>query len=590
MNNLTYDKNGFYINGEKITIRSGAMHYFRIPKEYWYDRLLKLKECGFNALETYTAWNLHEKNEGEFDFSGNLDLAKYIELATELGLYVILRPGPYICAEWEFGGLPAWLLKYDKMSLRCNDPVFLSKVKAYYQKLLEQVRPYTSGNGGNLIMIQIENEYGSYGDDKEYLRAIADIYKEAGINCTYFTSDGASFSMLTGGTLDEYLCVANFGSKPEERFEVMKQYRPDQPLMCGEYWCGWFDHWHEQHHVRTAEEICKDFEGFFRVNASFNFYMFHGGTNFGFMNGANFFDKYEPTITSYDYCAPLNEAGDRTPTYYAVREMIKKYCGEVPNLTAKESPKAAYGKVKLTQKADLFENLERISTPIHSPTPKFMEELGQNYGYILYRSTFYGPRSERTLSLVDNHDRAHIFLNGELKGIYYRPDEPIASEDKVAFALERDESLRVDVLVENMGRVNYGINMRDRKGVSGIRLSGQFHFGWDCYCLPMEDELEKLEFSPIDEVCTESRPTFYKGELEIEGAPADTFIRLDGFNKGFVKINGFNLGRYFNQAGPQKTLYVPAPILREGKNEILVFESDSTSSLAVEFFAEPDLG
>ena len=590
MNNFKYENDSFYLNGEKFTIRSGAMHYWRIPKEYWYDRLLKLKECGFNTVETYTAWNLHEKNEGEFDFSGNLDLAKYIETATQLGLYVILRPGPYICAEWEFGGFPAWLLKYEKMTLRCYDELYLSKVWNYYKELLSRIRPYTLGNGGNLLMIQVENEYGSYGNDKDYLRAIVKMYKDMDIDCMYFTSDGPNLTRLSGGTLDECLAVANFGSHPIEKLEVMKRFRPNQPLMCGEYWCGWFDHWFDNHHTRTAKEICDDFEGFFKINASFNFYMFHGGTNFGFMNGANCGDKYEPTITSYDYCSPLNEAGDRTPTYYAVRDMIQKYCGKVPELTAKDSEKAAYGKVKLTEKADLFDNLDRISTPIHTASLKFMEDLGQNYGYILYRSVLKGPREPTNITIEQVHDRAHIFLDKELKGIYYRGNEPIAGEDKVSFEVAKDEEITLDVLVENMGRVNYGPMLMDRKGISGLRMSGQYHFGWDTYCLPMENELKNLEFSPVCPNETVGMPTFFKGYLDIDGEPKDTFIRLDGFTKGFVKINGINIGRYFNSAEPQKTLYVPAPFLKSGKNEIFVFESDKMTSCEVEFFAEPDLG
>ncbi len=585
---LTYEGNSFYMDGEKYTVLSGTMHYFRIPREYWYDRLLKLKECGFNTVETYTPWNLHEPSEGEFDFSGNLDVSEYITLAEALGLNVILRPGPYICAEWDFGGLPAWLLKYEKMPLRCYDETFLSKVKRYYDALLDKVRPHLASNGGAVIMIQVENEYGSYGNDKEYLRAIAKIYEDNGIDCMYFTSDGAAMMLLSGGTLDECLAVINFGSKPQSNLAILKDFRPNQPLMCGEYWCGWFDHWFEEHHTRTAEEICKDFEEFFKIGASFNFYMFHGGTNFGFMNGANYSEKYEPTITSYDYCAPLNEAGDRTPTYYAVRDMIAKYFGSVPELTATETKKAAYGRVTLTEAADLFENLDRLSTPVRSPNPQFMEELGQNYGYILYRSVLKGPREKRTLTVENIHDRVQIFLDGKLKGTYCRWAPP-TEEEKISFALGKDDTVQMDLLVENMGRINYGMHMRDRKGISGVWLDGQYHFGWDIYSLPMGEETRRLAFRPIAEDRINS-PTFLRGTFEIDGTPADTFIRLDGFCKGFVKINGFNIGRYFNEAGPQKTLFVPAPILKSGENEIVVFESDYTNSFEVEFFAEPDLG
>ena len=585
---LTYGKDSFYMDGKPYTIMSGAMHYFRIPYQYWYDRLLKLKECGFNTVETYTCWNLHEPREGEFDFSGNLDIAKYIETARSLGLNVILRPGPYICAEWEFGGLPAWLLKYEKMAIRCYDETYLSKVERYYAELLGRIRPYLASKGGNVIMIQVENEYGSYGDDKEYLRAIARIYENNGIDCLYFTSDGPGYSMLTGGTLENCLAVANFGSKPLVHLPFLKSFRPDQPVMCGEYWCGWFDHWFEHHHTRTAEEICADFEGFFKLGASFNFYMFHGGTNFGFMNGANYSDKYEPTVTSYDYCSPLNEAGDRTPTYYAVREMIGRYGTELPPLTATETKKMAYGTVSLTESAGLFENLDALATPIRSAAPKFMEELDQSYGYILYRSVFHGPRDMQEMTVEDIHDRVQIFLDGELRGTYCRWAPP-TDEEKLRFALDKGQEVRIDLLVENMGRVNYGPKLRDRKGISAVRTSLQHHSGWDIYCLPMEDELDRLEFKALTD-STVSGPTFLRGFWDIEDEPSDTFLRLDGFNKGFVKINGVNIGRYFNEAGPQRTLFVPAPFLKSGKNEILVFESDGSDSLNVEFLSEPDLG
>ena len=591
MGTFTYQGKSFLRNGKPHVILSGAMHYFRIPRAYWHDRLLKLKECGFNTVETYTPWNLHEPREGVFDFSGDLDLSLYIKTAAELGLDVIVRPGPYICAEWELGGLPAWLLTYEKMPLRCYDKTFFSKLERYYKELLRIVRPHLFSLGGNVIMLQIENEYGSYGNDKTYLRAIADLYREAGMDCLYFTSDGPRLSLLSGGTLDEYLAVANFGSKPEERLSVLEKYRPDQPLMCGEYWCGWFDHWFEAHHTKTAEDVVLDLEGFFRINASLNFYMFHGGTNFGFMNGANYDKTYAATVTSYDYCAPLNEAGDRTPTYYAIRDLIAKYKGELPPLTATETKKAAYGSVTLTEHADLFENLDRLATPVHSAAPLFMEDLGQSYGYILYRTTLRGPIDEGELTIDDLHDRAHIFLDKTLAGIYTRwaPPEP---QDRIPVRLQNGESAVLDVLVENMGRVNYGDQLRDRKGVGAVRLGylgRQHQFGWDIYSLPMEGELENLQFSPAKEPHYQ-KPTFLRGKLTLTDTPCDTFLRLDGFHKGFVKINGFNLERYFNDAGPQRTLYVPAPILKQGENEILVFESDGTDTLTLTFTDTPDLG
>ena len=587
---LTYKGKDFYMDGERYTVISGAMHYFRIPREYWYDRLLKLKECGFNTVETYTCWNLHEKVEGKFDFSGMLDVGAYIKTAKELGLNVILRPGPYICAEWDFGGLPAWLLTHESIPLRCYNEEFIALVRRYYEALFNEVRPYLAVNGGNVVMLQVENEYGSYGDDKEYLRAVASIYKELGMDCLYFTSDGPTYTMLSGGTLPEYLAVANFGSRPKEQMKVLAEYRPDQPLMCGEYWCGWFDHWGEAHHGGQREDLADDVNGFFDLNASFNFYMFHGGTNFGFMNGANHGTvnkgMYEPTITSYDYGAPLTEAGDRTAAYYTLREIIRRRVGAVPPLTAKESEKAAYGKVALTECAYLFDNLDALSSPIRSAAPKFMEDVGQGYGYILYRSVINGPRNDWPLTLEPVHDRAHIFVDGELKSVYYR-NTTVTPESAVKLPLGYGESAKLDILVENMGRVNYGPKLLDRKGLKGVRFGNQYHFGWDIYPLQMED-LSALKYEKAASL-KEGEPVFLRGELNIDGTPKDTFIRLDGFTKGFVTVNGINIGRYFNPLGPQKTLYVPAPFLKKGINEIVVFESDGTAELSVTFTDTPEL-
>ncbi len=585
---LTYQGNRFYLDGKPYTVRSGAMHYFRIPRAYWLDRLVKLKECGFNTVETYTCWNLHEPKEGEFDFSGNLDIEAYIRTAADVGLNVILRPGPYICAEWEFGGLPAWLLTYEKMDIRCNDRLFLSKVRRYFRALSERVRPYLAVNGGNMIMLQIENEYGSYGDDRAYLRAIAEIYKEIGMDCLFFTSDGAGKSFQTG-SLEEYLCTANFGSNPKAKLGFMHEFRPDQPLMCGEYWCGWFDHWFEKHHIRPTEEIVSDIRDFMEMNASFNLYMFHGGTNFGFTNGANYGDQFEPSVTSYDYNAPLSEAGDRTEAYYLIRDTIGQYGGALPPLTAKDSKKAAYGKLTLPQQAALFDNLENLSSPVASPTPKYMEDLGQAFGYTLYRSTVNGPRDDWQLHIDTVHDRAQIFLDGAPRAVFERWNPAGQALADIRLPLSDGESVRLDILVENMGRVNYGHKLWDRKGIHGVRFHLQQHFGWEMYPLPMTD-LSSLQFKELNMESAITHPTFLRGILQIAASPKDTFLRLDGFTKGFVTVNGINIGRYFNPAGPQKTLYVPAPFLRQGKNEIIVFESDRTVSNQIEFLNRPDLG
>ena len=582
MSVFSYDHQNFLMDGRPFRILSGAMHYFRIVPEYWEDRLKKLKACGFNTVETYTCWNLHERQEGVFDFSGILDVERYIQLAEELGLYVIVRPGPYICSEFEFGGLPSWLLKYPNLGLRCNDPVYLEKVTPFYRELFRRIRPHLCTNGGNVIMVQVENEYGSYGDDKEYLRAVEQIYRDNEIDCLLFTSDGSEHWMLSGGTLPHLLSVANFGSQPEENFNKLRQFRQNEPLMCGEFWCGWFDHWYEEHHTRTPEDVASDTRDLLNANASINYYMFHGGTNFGFTNGANHDGTYEPTVTSYDYCAPLSECGDLTPTYYAVKDVLEECTGiRAPEMDVCNLPKADYGTVTLTQCAPLFDNLPDA---VFSPTPKSMEDLGQDFGYLLYSTILHGPFEPLPLEFGKVHDRAIVYWNGKRVGLRERS----RVHDEITLSLQQGQQARLDILVENMGRVNYGTKLFDRKGIlDGIRLGQRFHFGWEHRCLTMDD-LSALRWSPAQP--WQGQPMFLRGTLTVDGAPADTFVRLDGFTKGFVVVNGFNLGRYFNSAGPQKTLYLPAPLLRSGSNEILVFETDGFEAPVISLTDTPDLG
>lgn len=587
MSEFTYRGRQFYLDGEPFTVLSGAIHYFRVIPEYWEDRLRKLKACGFNTVETYVAWNLHERREGKFDFSGGLDVVRFIEIADSLGLKVILRPGPNICAEFEAGGLPSWLLTYPDIRIRCNDPLYIEKARAYYGEVLSRIAPYQCTRGGPVIMVQIENEYGSYGDDKDYLRAVAAIYRECGIDCLMFTSDGGCDWMVSSGTLPDYLSVLNFGDHPKENLDYLAACRPDQPLMCGEFWCGMFDHWGEEHHVRTAEETVRDMRTMLNMGASFNFYMFHGGTNFGFLNGANYEERdgigYQPTVTSYDYSAPLSEAGDMTPTYYAVRDELAKVNGGYCDLPVENSKKAAYGRVRMTDSAPLFTSLSALGKPVHHPAPLSMEEVGQDFGYILYSGVIRGNFGERQLSLPSLHDRAHVYLDGRLVGIRDR----LGRHDEIAVAVKAGEERRIDILVENMGRINHGPRMFDKKGlVGGVRLGVIYHFGWDTTPLPMDD-LSALTFTRGAEF--DGRPTFFRGHFIVEGTPCDTFLRPEGFTKGFVTVNGFNLGRYWNDKGPQRTLYVPAPILREGENEVVIFETDGVKEPVVELVAEPEL-
>ena len=584
MSTFTYQGKDFLLDGKPLSVIAGSIHYWRVVPQYWEDRLKKLKACGFNTVETYTAWNLHERREGQFDFSGGLDIVRFIEIAESLDLKVIIRPGPYICAEFDFGGLPSWLLAYENMGIRCNDPKYLSKVRPYYHELLSRIAPHLCTRGGGIIMVQIENEYGSYGDDKEYLRKVVDIYREEGIDCLLFTGDGIMPSMLSGGTLPDCLCAANFGSNPRDRFAKLSAFRPDQPSMSSEFWSGWFEHWGDAHRPRKYEETINNVRTMLDMGASFSMYMFHGGTNFGFTNGANHtLTEYQPTITSYDYGAPLTEAGDMSPTYYALREEFAKRNGGYVDMEVKDTEKKAYGKVKLTASAPLFDNLEKLGTVIHHPEPLSMEQIGQDFGYIVYSSVIHGEVEEKPLEIGHVHDRAWVYVDGKLAGIRQRTGQ----KDEINIAVGKDQSIKLDILVENCGRVNYGPKLFDKKGIfGGIRLGNRFHFGWDMTPLPMED-LSGLSYT--DDLTYRGTPVFLKGNLRVEGTPADTFLRLDGFHKGFVKINGFNLGRYWNDKGSQKTLFVPAPILREGDNEIVVFESEGFDKAEVECFSEPSL-
>jgi len=570
----------FLYDGKPVKILSGAIHYFRIVPEYWKDRLLKLKACGFNTVETYIAWNMHEPREGEFCFEGICDIERFVRTAGELGLFVIVRPSPYICAEWEFGGLPAWLLSYPDMKLRCNYKPYLDKVDAYYDALIPKLLPYLCTNGGPIIAMQIENEYGSYGADKEYLQHIKEALKKRGVDVLLFTSDGPTDMMLQGGTLPDVFKTVNFGSRHEEAFAKLKEYQNDKPLMCTEFWNGWFDHWGEEHHTRGHEDTVREFDGMLKYGASVNFYMFHGGTNFGFMNGANHSDSYEPTVTSYDYDAPLNESGDPTPKYYAVRDVLSKYVEIDHSIKVEPSLKKSYGEARMTQQADLFDSLDKLSEPMERVCPEPMEKLGQNYGFILYRTQLKGYKGHLPLEIKDVHDRALIFLNGKYVDVIYRNDK-----DKRVFLDLSGGSSTLDILVENMGRVNYGPFLKDHKGITEhVRLDYHFLFGWTIYPLPMDD-LSKLCF---DDAKVPRTTSFYRGTFNVDEM-ADTFLSLDGWVKGAVWINGFNIGRYWN-VGPQKTLYVPAPLLKKSENEIIIFEVHEPQNLTVKFTDKPDLG
>lgn len=582
MKTFTVEKDGFRLGGEPFRVISGAIHYFRVPREYWRDRLIKLKACGFNTVETYVAWNMHEPREGEFDYSDMLDIEDFLTTAAELGLYAIVRPGPYICSEWEFGGLPWWLLKNDGIRLRCMEPDYIAAVDRFFDSLIPRIAAHQITEGGNVILVQVENEYGSYGDDSEYIRYLADGLRRRGINVPLFTSDGTNKQMLTGGTVPEIFKTANFGSRAEEQFAALREYQPDGPLMCTEFWNGWFDHWTEEHHHRSGDDAAASLNDILAHGGNVSAYMFHGGTNFGFMNGANCFDKYEPTVSSYDDDAPVNECGDLTDKYFRFREVISKYT-TIPDIELPAAvKKKKYGKFEFTACRRLFDCLDKLSAPVETVCPLPMEKLGQGYGFILYRAEVRGPRETQVVRIQEPRDRAYIYKNDELLGVQYRNDrEPAVSTDIPA------EGATLSVLVENMGRVNYGAYLRDPKGVTeGIGFGWNFIYHWQTYPLPLDDlsAVDFIEQKPV----FDSTPLLLKAEIDIDEC-CDTFVKLPGFKKGLIFINGRALSRYW-EVGPQRSAYLPAPFLKKGKNELIVLELEGFDEASVTLDDEPDLG
>lgn len=584
MNEFLIGKNSFLINGEPEKIISGAMHYFRVPREYWRDRLLKIKSCGCNTVETYTAWNLHEPEEGSFDFSGMLDLKAYLELIKELGMFAIVRPGPYICSEWEFGGFPWWLLKYDDLQLRCMNMRYLEKVDRYFDELIPIIASCQIDNGGSVIMVQVENEYGSYGDDSEYLRYIAAGLRLRGITVDLFTSDGDNDAMLVGGTLPEIHKTCNFGSRAVKAFDNLRKYQPEGPLMCAEYWNGWFDHWEEKHHKRDPEDAAKSLEEILECGGSVSVYMMHGGTNFGFMNGANCTPKeYQPTVNSYDDDAPINEYGGLTEKYFLFKKVFEKF-GYSDDTEVSTPVTSIYPAVELKESALLFENIENLSSEKKFVLPETMEKTDQGYGYILYETFIRGPREEGEL-YINAHDRAYVYVDGKFKGIQYRNDK----KQKIRISVPAN-GIKLSIFVENMGRINYGPELRDAKGlVEPVRIGNQIVYHWSIYNLPFND-LSQLDFIRSNKKLKFTKtPVFLRGSFNLDEEPADTFVKLEGFKKGFIQINGFNLSRYWDK-GPQKTAYLPACYLRKGINEIIVFECEGFKKPIVHFVDELDIG
>ncbi|KXT72669.1 Beta-galactosidase 3 [Streptococcus sp. DD10] len=579
-------KEDFYLDQQPFKILSGAIHYFRVHPEDWYHSLYNLKALGFNTVETYVPWNLHEPKEGKFNFKGIADVERFLKIAQDLGLYAIVRPSPYICAEWEFGGLPAWLLEKKEMRIRSSDSQFLACIEHYYEQLLPRLAPFELENGGNILMMQVENEYGSYGEDKTYLRAVKRLMRRAGIRCPLFTSDGPWRATLRAGSMieDDIFTTGNFGSKADYNFSQMQEFFDEHgkkwPLMCMEFWDGWFNRWKEPIIRRDGEELAEAIHEVLK-RGSINLYMFHGGTNFGFMNGCSARGTTDlPQVTSYDYDALLNEQGNPTAKYFAVKQMIATHYPDYPQLEplVKESIETS---ACLVDKVSLFETVDSIAKPIESLYPLSATELGQGYGYTLYQVEDTWDADEERLRVIDARDRMQLYLNGHLQATQYQTE---IGED--IFCKAKKKALaHIDILIENMGRVNYGHKLLADTQTKGIRqgVCKDLHFmlGWKQYALEL-DTLDGLDFS---KEWKEGQPAFYRYHLQLDRVK-DSFIDLSGFGKGVVFVNGVNIGRFWD-VGPTLSLYVPHGLLKEGENEMIVFETEGRYQETLPLVSQP---
>lgn len=575
----------FAINGEPFQIKSGSLHYFRVPAVYWKDRLHKLKAAGLNAVSTYVEWSFHEPEERQYSFEGDRDVAGFIRLAAEEGLHVLLRPGPYICAERDLGGFPYWLLgKYPQIRLRSTDADFIAETKIWLEKLFEQLTPLLFGNGGPIILVQVENEYGSYGSDMEYKTQARDIMlHHVGDKALLYTTDGSYISFFTNGAIPEVLTTIDFGVTPKQEmqdyFKSLRSYMPHGPLMNSEYYPGWLTHWGESFKRVPTPSVVRTLENMLNSSINFNIYVFFGGTNFEFTAGANSGGTYMPDITSYDYDAPLSEAGDPTPKYFAIRDVLARHNPEVAN-SAPPTPsnKSAYGKITLTKRLGLLSTAGRASlgkkypSIVGSNLPTF-EKLHQRSGLMLYEISpgEMGPGS--LLEISKPRDRIHVFIDGRLKGILSRTDKIYS------LPVETKSDSVLSLLVENQGRINYGSELHDFKGIlSEVTLGRKVLNGnWSVTGFPLEN-LDGLAMANTEDEQGFEVPMLFDGYFKVpeNEQPQDTFFDTTSWGKGFIWVNGHNLGRYWPGTGPQVTLYVPGCWLRAApqRNYVQVLELD----------------
>lgn len=558
----------FLLNGEPFVIKAAEIHYPRIPKEYWEQRIQLCKALGMNTICLYVFWNAHEPKEGQFDFSGNKDVAAFCKLAQKHDMYIIVRPGPYVCAEWEMGGLPWWLLKKEDIRLRDLDPYYMERVGIFMKEVGKRLAPMQLANGGNILMVQVENEMGSYEANKPYVAAIRDLVRESGFNkAPLFQCDWNS--NFENNALEDLVWTINFGTGAniDDQFRRLLELRPNTPLMCSEFWSGWFDHWGAKHETRSARDLVNGMKEMLDRNISFSLYMTHGGTSFGHWAGANF-PNFSPTCTSYDYDAPIGESGNVTPKYHEVRNLLKNYLPEgyiLPEIPD-SIPTISIPEIKFEEVAYIFENLPQ---PKQSENVRSMEFFDQGWGSILYRTKLPKSDKPQTLKVLEVHDWAQVFINGERVGVLNR-----LRGDATVVIPAVDKGAQLDILVEAMGRQNFGKGIYDWKGITQkVELVGDMATkelkNWEIFNIPVDYEFAKQKAFKKQDL-KENQPAYYRATFNLNET-GDTFIDMMNWQKGMVYINGYNIGRFW-KIGPQQTLYMPGCWLKKGENEIIILD------------------
>ncbi|XHR92819.1 beta-galactosidase [Mucilaginibacter sp. UC70_90] len=556
----------FLLDGKPLQIISGEMHYTRVPREAWRQRMKMAKAMGLNTIGTYVFWNVHEPQKGHYDFTGNHDIAEFVKIAKEEGLWVILRPSPYVCAEWEFGGYPYWLEKEQGLVVRSKEPKYLEAYKKYLTQVGKQLSPLLVNHGGNILMVQIENEYGSYGSDKDYLALNRQMFIDAGFDCQLYTCDPEP--AIKDGHLPGLLPAINgVDDVAKVKKLIGENYNGKGPYFIAEWYPAWFDWWGTAHHTVPAAKFIPKLDSVLAAGISINMYMFHGGTTRGFMNGANYNDQnpYEPQISSYDYDAPLDEAGNATDKFMKFRAVISKHLPAgitLPEVPAAK-PAMSLPAIKFTKSTSLFNVLPLAKT---NNTPLTFEDLNQAYGFVLYRTTINGGKSG-LLKLKDLRDYGIVYVNGKRAGILDRRKY----QDSLMISLPKGK-VTLDILVENLGRINFGpYLLKNEKGITEkVLFAGTELKNWKMYSLPFDD-ISKVKTNPaIRKVAANNTPLLKKVVFKVDKL-ADTYLDMSKWGKGIVWLNGHNLGRYWN-CGPQQTLYVPVEWLKKGNNEITVLE------------------